>query len=259
MAIYRQVQMSFWNDAKIVDDFTPEDKYFYLYLLTNPHTNLAGCYELSMKQASDETGYNKETIEKIIKRMQEKHGVIAYDKKTKEILVLHWSRYNWINSDKFRKPLMKNIQSVKNDNFREVLLKKYNGEDTVSIPYQYGIDTTVTVTDTDTVTDTVTDSVADAKSGKPKKHRHGTYQHVLLTDKELQTLVSEYGERETAEAIRHLDEYIEEKGYKSKSHYLAMRRWVFDAVVERKHKKSEKESRIDWIDAAVHDITGGGI
>ena len=55
MAIYRSIQMSFWTDSKVVDEFTPEDRYFYLYLFTNPHTNLAGCYELSLKQASVET------------------------------------------------------------------------------------------------------------------------------------------------------------------------------------------------------------
>ena len=62
MAIYRNVQLSFWTDNKILDDFTPEDKYFYLYLLTNPHTNICGCYEISYKSMSDDTGYNKETI-----------------------------------------------------------------------------------------------------------------------------------------------------------------------------------------------------
>ena len=62
MAIYRNISMSFWTDTKIIDEFTPEDKYFYLYLFTNPHTNLAGCYEISMKQIVTETGYSKETI-----------------------------------------------------------------------------------------------------------------------------------------------------------------------------------------------------
>ena len=52
MALYRTIQISFWTDTKIVDDFTPEDKYFYLYLFTNPHTNLSGCYEISKNQMS---------------------------------------------------------------------------------------------------------------------------------------------------------------------------------------------------------------
>ena len=66
MAIYRNVIMSFWTDSKVVDDFTPEDKFFYLYLITNPHTNLCGCYEVSLKQMANETGYNEDTIKRLI-------------------------------------------------------------------------------------------------------------------------------------------------------------------------------------------------
>lgn len=42
MATYRQIYISFWSDTKVCDDFSPEDKYFYIYLLTNPHTNICG-------------------------------------------------------------------------------------------------------------------------------------------------------------------------------------------------------------------------
>ena len=43
MAVFRTISNSFWTDSKVDDTFTPEDKYFYLYLLTNPHTNICGC------------------------------------------------------------------------------------------------------------------------------------------------------------------------------------------------------------------------
>mgnify|MGYP006969283853 CR=1 FL=1 len=47
MANYRNISMDFWQDSKVVDDFTPEDRYMYLYCMTNPHTNLCGCYEIT--------------------------------------------------------------------------------------------------------------------------------------------------------------------------------------------------------------------
>lgn len=159
MAIYRSIQMSFWTDSKIIDDFTPEDRYFYLYLFTNPHTNLAGCYEISLKQASVETGYSPDSIENLLNRFEKVHNVIQYSRQTKEILILHWHKYNWTLSEKFRKPLRAEIDSVKDDQFREYLNRLYEGEDTVSIPYPYPMDTTVTVTDTVSVTDTNTVSV----------------------------------------------------------------------------------------------------
>lgn len=164
MAIFRNIQMSFWTDPKIADDFAPDEKYFYLYLMTNPHTNLCGCYEVSMKQMSDETGYTKERVEKLIKRLEEGHRTIIYSRDSKEMLIVNWHKYNWTSSSKFRIPLGKEIQNVKNVNFKTYLTDLYNGIDTVSIPYPYPIDTNcIDTTDTDTITDTITDSITKNK------------------------------------------------------------------------------------------------
>ena len=40
-----------------------------------------------------------------------------------------------------------------------------------------------------------------------------------------------------------MSDYIAEKGYKSKSHYLAIRRWVIDAVKERKQRSGKKTEK----------------
>lgn len=169
MAIYRTVSMTFWTDSKVIDDFTPKDKLFYLYLFTNPHTNLCGCYEISIRQIMTETGYGKDTIESLINRFQTVHNVIRYSKKTKEILLLKWHKYNWTASDKFRKPLLKEIEEVKEKDFYTYLMEVFNG----NINAVYGIDTkcidtncsdtTVTVSVTDTVTDTDTVSDTDTE------------------------------------------------------------------------------------------------
>lgn len=164
MAIYRTVSMNFWTDSKVVDEFTPEDRYFYLYLFTNPHTNLSGCYEISIKQMSNELGYNADVINNLINRFIRMHNVIRYSAETKEMLLLNWYKYNWTASDKFKKPLLKEIQKIKTEDYRIYLQGLYDeyGTDTVSIRYPYGIDTTVTVSDT--VSDTVTVSVSDINS-----------------------------------------------------------------------------------------------
>lgn len=162
MAVYRNIQISFWTDPKVTDEFTPEDKYFYLYLFTNPHTNLCGCYEISKKQVSWETGYSIDTIERLIERFEKIHKVIQFSTTTKELLIVNWYKYNWTTSDKFRKPLLNEIESIKCKSFKDYLMKVYEG-DTVSIPYLYGMDTTVSVTVSDTVTDT--------GNNKPKKSK----------------------------------------------------------------------------------------
>lgn len=156
MALYRNIRTSFWTDAKVVDDFTPEDKYFYLYLFTNPHTNLCGCYEISKSQMSVELGYTKEVIERLISRFINVHNVIRYDADTKEILLLNWHKYNWTESEKLKIALLKEIEVVKCEDFKDYLLNILNDEDTLSIPYPYPMDTTNT--DTNTISNSITKS-----------------------------------------------------------------------------------------------------
>lgn len=244
MALYRNVQMTFWTDSKVVDDFTPEDRYFYLYLITNPHTNLAGCYEVSTRQMANETGYSKETIERLIARFISVHGVIKYSSDTKEVLLLNWHRYSWTKSDRFRVALIKDINTVKDSAFKEYLMQLYDGADTVSIPYSYGMDTTVTVTDTVSDTDTDADSDSDkenknTKNIKNPKKEYGEYKKVKLTDEEFKKLVKDFGSAKTEEAINFLDGYIVDKNYKSKEHYIAIRRWVIDAVNEQTARRAK--------------------
>ena len=228
--------MSFWTDAKVVDDFTPEDRYFYLYLFTNPHTNLSGCYEISIRQMVNEVGYSRESIENLIKRFRDVHKVIDYSAETKEILLINWHKYNWTKSEKYRKPLAREIDAVKNDRFREYLDEVFNSEDAVSIRYEYGSDTSNANSNTNSNADSNTKT--SKKNKKETKHRHGEYQNVLLTDTEFVRLANDFGLNKRDRAITFLDEYIEEKGYKSKSHNLAIRRWVMDAIEKEKQKRS---------------------
>ena len=93
-------------------------------------------------------------------------------------------------------------------------------------------------------------SAEPTRAPKPTKHKHGEYSHVLLTEDQEQKLIDEYGEIVTAKAITFLDEYIEMKGYKAKNHYLAIKKWVIDAVKEREQKNrgSSGGSVDDWGD-----------
>ena len=72
---------------------------------------------------------------------------------------------------------------------------------------------------------------------KDKKHIYGAYHHVRLKESEIEKLKQEIGEYMTDECITYLDEYIEMKGTKYKSHYLVIKKWVVDAVKEKNKKK----------------------
>lgn len=83
------------------------------------------------------------------------------------------------------------------------------------------------------------------KESKEKKNTHGEYMHVRLTDDEFEKLKADYGEADTLEAVKLLDEYIEMKGYKANSHYLALRKWVYRALGEQRQKDAGKPDRAE--------------
>jgi len=63
----RSVNTKFWDDP-FIEELTPSDKLLFLYLLTNPLTNLLGVYEITIKRISFDTGLNQETIKKGFER-----------------------------------------------------------------------------------------------------------------------------------------------------------------------------------------------
>lgn len=85
----------------------------------------------------------------------------------------------------------------------------------------------------------------DIKLDKEIKHIYGEYKHVRLTDKELQSLKSSYDNY--LDLIKYLDEYIEMKGYKAKSHYLCIKKWVIDAVNKNKPKEKINKEIEEWL------------
>ena len=160
MATYRTIYLSFWTDAKVDDDFTPEDKYFFLYLLTNPHTNICGCYEVTPKQMARETGYNEDSVKRLLDRMEKVHGVIKYDSETKEVLIPNWGKYNWHNSPKTMAGAEKVAQHIKSEAFKQSVV------DTLSIGYGYPMDISVSVLNNTTPISSSNSSISDKHEDK---------------------------------------------------------------------------------------------
>ena len=98
--IKRIVSTGFWEDKKVTDEFSVEDRYFMLYLLTNPHTSQLGIYELSISTMSNETGYNRDVVKVLLDRFQNKYDVIRYSFVTGEIAIKNYLKHSIIKGGK---------------------------------------------------------------------------------------------------------------------------------------------------------------
>ncbi|WP_342714988.1 DnaD domain protein [Bacillus paramycoides] len=114
--------MNFWQDEFILD-LTPEECYFYIYLLTGTKTKQCGIYVLPKRLAELETGYSMETVEKLLNRFVA-YGKILYDAETKELYILNWLHYNPILNTNVKKCVLRELKTVKNKEFIHMFLRK---------------------------------------------------------------------------------------------------------------------------------------
>lgn len=112
MAKFRQVHSTFWQDAKVLEEMTPEDKYFYLYLLTNPNTTQIGVYQITKKQMAFDLGYSIESVNSLLDRFINHHKVVKYNPQTRELAVINWGKYNL---NKAGKPVLDCIKKELDD------------------------------------------------------------------------------------------------------------------------------------------------
>jgi len=129
MAKYRQLHTSFWDDPMVLE-LTPEQKYFYIYLLTNPNVKQCGIYEISIRQIIYHTGYNYDTVEKLLDFFIKKEKVV-YSKDTNEIAICNFLKYNYSESPTVKKCIIKDLKCVKNKDLIEYI---YN-IDSIDIEY----------------------------------------------------------------------------------------------------------------------------
>lgn len=76
MAKQRYVNTKFWDDNYIVT-LNRSEKLLFLYLLTNPLTNIAGAYEINLRRISFDTDINQDEIVSIFNKFS-KDSKITY-------------------------------------------------------------------------------------------------------------------------------------------------------------------------------------
>ncbi|NMD71276.1 DnaD domain protein [Bacillus sp. DNRA2] len=123
------VRTDFWNNPVVSEEMSPEDKYFYLYLLTNSQTTQIGIYKITKKQMAFDMGYSIETVQALMERFTQHHKLIRYNPKTREIALHNWAKSNL---NKGGKPIMDCINSELKE-VEDVSLIRYISQ---SIPNQ---------------------------------------------------------------------------------------------------------------------------
>ena len=122
MAVYRHVHIDYWQDGFVLD-LTPEEKYFYIYLMTNSKTSQCGIYELPKRIIETETGYNRETVDKLLNRFIE-YKKIVYCEESREVFLMNWIKHNKIVSPKVKKCVYEELKKIKSMDMVNLFFKQ---------------------------------------------------------------------------------------------------------------------------------------
>lgn len=115
--VFTRVERGYWQDEFILE-LTPEQKFFYLYLMSNSKVNTLGAYVFPMTMSTLELGYNRDTVKKLLDHFVEA-GKIMYDETTNEVFLLNWPKRNWNKRTATLRALKKDVDALKSPVLRE--------------------------------------------------------------------------------------------------------------------------------------------
>lgn len=258
MGIKRIVDTSFWTDGK-VDEFTPEDKYFMLYLLTSPFTTQLGIYEFNIKQVAFQLGYSDDSVKSLLDRFENKYNIIIYSKETKEVAVKNYLRHSIIKGGApVRDCLIKEMKQVKNKSLIAKVFLHIKGyedlNDTVKklvAEYEAKNGTLQYSNEKNNENESENDNEIDNDndnevsypvsyndtSNDSLKLTFGTFKNVLLTNEEYIELQTKYPDK-WQELINRFSVGLEAKGYKYDSHYAGILQWA-----DKDNQKREEQQK----------------
>jgi len=164
MSTQRYISTSFWTD-KWIRTLDPSERYLYMYLLTNPQTNIAGIYQITLDRIAFDTGYDERTLRPMLDRFKKMNkAAFVHDE---WVILPSWPKHQkWDIKETIKKGIDSTLNSIPQNVLYEAM----------EIGYQYPIDSLLvgyvyrpSYSDTDLDSDTDTEEKAPDKPATPEK------------------------------------------------------------------------------------------
>lgn len=158
---YIRIATKFWQDEK-VRELSDDGKLLYLYVLTSPHSNMAGYYVLPKPYVAYDLNWLPERLDKAFRELFRK-GLIKYCERSAVILIPNFLKYNPMQNKNQAKGAARRVAELPENTLTrdfETVLKRF-AKPFVE-PFTEGFANTDTDTDTETETETESEARAPA-------------------------------------------------------------------------------------------------
>ncbi len=203
-------------------------------------------YDLAMRADDDGFVNSPKKIMRMIGASQDDLSILILRKfiipfESGVVVIKHWKIHNYIQKDRYHPSKYEDEKAMlgvqENGAYTINVVSK---SDTTCIQPVSKMDTQVRLGKVRLGKDRLDNISADtAADSKPKRHRYGEYNHVMLTDDEYSRLISDYGEDVTKQYIKKVDEYCEQSGKTYKNYNLAIR----NTFMSRDNVKPKEQKR----------------
>lgn len=169
MREFCKVSPTVWRSKKFRALPSMECRLVYLYLLTCPHANSAGCFDIHPLYAAADLGIGEELFLDCIETLS-KTGLVEWDGDENTVLIGNWVEFNGPQNPKHALGILSQLSQVSSDSLRtkafqdlraEIYRKKFDREasirkamETLFEPYGNGIATRQDGDKTETETET---------------------------------------------------------------------------------------------------------
>lgn len=234
MAKQRYIKDSFWTDPYI-EKLSPDYKLVFLYLLTNPLSNISGVYEIRIKRMAFETGYDTEVIENIIKKFVKDKKIIMFESWVVIINHIKHQSLGDLTAKGINREIREAPQEIQ-DLFEEKTLENTKGDEYSVLLFKEN-----DIPLTSPLQAPTFGAYSQVKLSKVKLSSiYGEFENVKLTEEEYNKLVEGIGEQNTKLLIEELSGYMASKKTKYTNHYATIKNWARRKVVENNNKTKRR-------------------
>lgn len=154
MREFIKISPTVWRSKKFRSLPDLESRHAYLYLLTCPHANAAGCFDIHPLYAAADMGMTEERFAYCIETLS-KAGLVEWDAAENTVLIANWIEFNGPQNPKHALGILSQLAQASSEPLRtkafqdlhtEILRKKFDREasirkalDTLFEPYRNGI------------------------------------------------------------------------------------------------------------------------
>jgi len=213
MSKLRSLSTSFWSDP-FIEDLSVSEKLLFIYLITNEKTNMLGIYELSIKKISFETGIDKATVQKALKRFETINKVKYVDN---HIILINFLKHQHFNTNMKKSAIDCYLNLPETLKIQGVNIDKTNPlEAFESLCEGFGMVRKVEVEDE-------TEGEVENEEQEQKKI-YRKFKHLKLTVKEFEKLSETYSKEKIDNMLDSIENYSNNKKYSSL--YLTCNKWL---------------------------------